>query len=76
MKAIAEFLVDSSNTIEEKGKQVPLYEHAGLHMILRKLIAHDEVLMKNNKSKTNFLTNLILLNLNLFIYLSFCSYIF
>lgn len=54
MTKISEYLVKPNNVIEEKEKQVPVFEHAGLHMVLRKIIGHDQILIKNNESKNNF----------------------
>lgn len=53
MTSVANYLVDPDNTILEKEKQVSVYEHAGLHMVLRKIIGHDQTLEKNSESKTN-----------------------
>lgn len=56
MTSVAEYLVEPNNTIQDNKKQIPLYEHAGLHMVLRKIIGHDNILEKNNESKNNFLS--------------------
>lgn len=55
MTSIVKYLVEPNNYIEENKKQTPLYEHAGLHMVLRKIIGHDHILEKHNESKTFFL---------------------
>lgn len=52
MTSVANYITDSNNTIEEKEKKVPVYEHAGLHMVLRKIIGNDLTLAKNNESKS------------------------
>lgn len=51
MTSVANYIIDSNNTVEEKEKKVPVYEHAGLHMVLRKIIGNDLILVKNNESK-------------------------
>lgn len=50
MTSVAEYLVQPTNKIVEKEKKIALYEHAGLHMVLRKIIGHDQILEKNNES--------------------------
>lgn len=54
MTSVSKYLIDPKNKIEEKGKDVPVYEHAGLHMVLRKIIGNDQLLVKNNESKFLF----------------------
>lgn len=50
MTSVAEYLVEPSNKIVEKENKIFVYEHAGLHMVLRKIIGHDQILEKNNES--------------------------
>lgn len=47
MTSIAHYLANPDNKIEDKEKQIPVYEHAGLHIVLKKIIAHDQILLKN-----------------------------
>lgn len=51
MTSIANYIVEPSNKIEEKEKKVPLYEHASLHMVLKKIINHDKILLSSNEGK-------------------------
>lgn len=55
MTSIANYLVEPSNEIEDKEKYVPLYEHASLHMVLKKIIGHDKILVKSNEGKIKFI---------------------
>jgi len=50
MTSIANYLIDPSNKVEDKGVKVPVYEHSGLHMVLRKIIVHDKSLVENNET--------------------------
>jgi hypothetical protein len=52
--SVANYLVDPDNTILKKDKEMSVYEHAGLHIVLEKIIGYDQTLEKNNKSKTSF----------------------
>jgi sRNA-binding regulator protein Hfq len=56
MTSVANYLVDPDNTVLEKDEKIAVYEHAGLHMVFRKIIGHDQILEKNNESKTNFIS--------------------
>ncbi|XP_050528827.1 protein penguin [Daktulosphaira vitifoliae] len=60
MKTVADYIVDPNNQITDKDKQVPVYEHAGLHMMLRKLIGHDQVLADSEKSSFSEILSLAL----------------
>lgn len=54
MTSIAHYLANPENNIEDKEKQIPVYEHAGLHIVLKKIIAHDQILLKNkSEGKSN-----------------------
>lgn len=55
MTSVAKYLVDSDNKIEEKEKKIAVYEHAGLHMVLRKIIGHDQILEKSSECKFKFI---------------------
>lgn len=57
MTSIANYIVEPNNEIEEKEKKVPLYEHASLHMVLKKIIGHDKILLKRNEGKNNSTLN-------------------
>lgn len=59
MTSIATYLIDSNNKVEDKDVKVPVYEHSGLHMVLRKIIGHDKILVKNNESMTNFIIKIV-----------------
>jgi len=61
MTSVAHYLIDSNNKVEDKDVKVPVYEHSGLHMVLRKIIGHDKILVKNNESMTNFKIKIIFL---------------
>ncbi|XP_025409538.1 uncharacterized protein LOC112682959 [Sipha flava] len=47
--SVANYLVDPDNTILKKDKEMSVYEHAGLHIVLEKIIGYDQTLEKNNK---------------------------
>lgn len=64
MTSVASYLVNPDSTVLEKEKEVPVYEHAGLHMVLRKIIGYDQTLDKNSESKSNFDIVLNCLKLN------------
>lgn len=53
MTSVSKYLIEPENKIEEKGKMVPVYEHAGLHMVLRKIISNDQILVKNGEGMFN-----------------------
>lgn len=55
MTSVAKFLVDADNIIEEKEKKTAVYEHAGLHMVLRKIIGHDQILEKSSECKSKII---------------------
>jgi len=63
MTSIANYLIDPDNKVEDKDVKVPVYEHSGLHMVLRKIIGHDKSLEKNNESMIHFIINFFLSNL-------------
>ncbi|CAI6354000.1 unnamed protein product [Macrosiphum euphorbiae] len=50
MTSVANYLIDPNNKVEDKDVKVPVYEHSGLHMVLRKIIGHDKILVKNNET--------------------------
>lgn len=74
MTSVANYLIDPNNKVEDKDVKVPVYEHSGLHMVLRKIIAHDKILVKNNESMFNFTIKIIFLLI--FDCIFFSSYIF
>lgn len=51
LTSVANYLANPINEILEEKKLVPVYEHAGLHMVLKKIIGNDKVLVKNSESK-------------------------
>lgn len=54
MTSIAHYLANPDNNIVENEKQIPVYEYAGLHIVLKKIIAHDQILLKNkSEGKSN-----------------------
>lgn len=60
MTSVANYLIDPNNKVEDKDAKVPVYEHSGLHMVLRKIIGHDKILVKNNESMTHFVVKIII----------------
>jgi len=50
MTSVASYLVDTSNKISDNDNIIPMYEHAGLHMVLRKIIGSDKILIKNSET--------------------------
>jgi len=57
MTSIAEYVANSNNKIGEKDEYINCYEHAGLHIVLKKIIAHDQNLLKNNAGSKNKFIN-------------------
>lgn len=48
MTSIANYLVNPDNMLEENEKKIPVYEHSGIHLVLKKIIGNDQILMENN----------------------------
>lgn len=44
MESVSKVIVDSNWTIKEDDKDIVGIEHAGLHMILKKLAQHDKTI--------------------------------
>lgn len=59
MTSLSKYIIEPKNKIEDNGKEVPIYEHAGLHMVLKKIIGNDQLLLKNGESKCLFIINCI-----------------
>lgn len=68
MTSVANYLIDSNNKVEDKDVKVPVYEHSGLHMVLRKIIGHDKILLKNNESMIHFIVKIVFLIILILLY--------
>ena len=47
---ISGVIVDPNWKIKEKGEEIPGIEHSGLHMILQKILLHDEASVKTGNA--------------------------
>lgn len=52
MTTVINFIFDPKNKLKDRflGK-VPVYEHSGIHLVLRKIIGHDKILAENNEGR-------------------------
>jgi len=53
MTSVANYLVNPDNMLEEYQKKIPVYEHSGIHVVLKKIIGNDRILMENNSNGKN-----------------------
>jgi len=60
MTSVANFLIDPKNKIKDRIGKVPVYEHSGVHMVLRKIIGHDNILVEHNEGMTHFIITFFL----------------
>lgn len=57
MTSVANYLVNTDNMLEEYNKKIPVYEHSGIHTVLKKIIGNDRILMENNSNGKKFKGN-------------------
>lgn len=76
MISVANYLIDPNNKVEDKDVKVPVYEHSGLHMVLRKIINHDKILVKNNESMLHSTVKIVflLININCIFFISLATF--
>lgn len=55
MTSVANFLIDPKSKVKDRSGKVPIYEHSGVHMVLRKIIGYDKILAQNNEGMTHFI---------------------